>query len=187
MRKRDDEKERNIKDAVIKLILQEGFQGTSIAKIARMAGVSPATVYIYFDSKEDMLQNIYYEYSDEIFEYLLDQIDRQMEGRQIIEMLIRGYYDYILGHKEIFSFVEQFSNCPSLSSRCTGKSQICHIYHLLEEMKRGQVIRNYNDDNVMALMFYPVKAIAMDNYKNEAERDRSLQELIQIVQQALLL
>ena len=51
MRRRDDEKERRIKDAVIELMLEEGFHGTSISKIARKAEVSPATVYIYYESK----------------------------------------------------------------------------------------------------------------------------------------
>ena len=62
MRKRDDEKEKSIKAAVVKLTLEEGFHGTSISKIAKAAGVSPATVYTYFDSKEIMLQVIYREY-----------------------------------------------------------------------------------------------------------------------------
>ena len=57
--KRDDDKEKSIKEAVIKLILQEGFHGTSISKIAKAAGVSPATVYIYYENKEVMLQGIY--------------------------------------------------------------------------------------------------------------------------------
>ena len=59
-------KRRRIKDAVIELMLEEGFHGTSISKIARKAEVSPATVYIYYESKEDMLQNIYLEYSEEV-------------------------------------------------------------------------------------------------------------------------
>ena len=113
MRKKDDEKVRSIKEAVIKLILQEGFHGTSVSKIAKMAGVSPATVYIYFENKEDMLHDIYQEYSEEIYDYLLDSIKRDMEGRQQIEVLIRSYYNYILENKEIFSFVEQFSNWPT--------------------------------------------------------------------------
>ena len=52
MRRKDDEKEQRIRHAVIELMLQEGFNGTSIAKIARLAGVSPATVYIYYENKE---------------------------------------------------------------------------------------------------------------------------------------
>jgi AcrR family transcriptional regulator len=58
MRRKDDEKQKNIKEAVIKLILKEGFHGTSISKIAKEAGVSPATVYIYYENKDMMLQDI---------------------------------------------------------------------------------------------------------------------------------
>ena len=93
MRKKDDEKERNIKEAVIKLILEEGFHGASISKIAKLAGVSPATVYIYYENKENMLQNIYNEYSEDIFDYLLSCVDLKMNGQQLIEILIRSYYN----------------------------------------------------------------------------------------------
>ncbi len=187
MRKKDDEKERSIKEAVIKLILEEGFHGASISKIAKMAGVSPATVYIYFENKENMLQNIYYEYSEEIFEYLLCHVDITMSGQQLIEALIRSYYNYIMEHKEIFSFVEQFSNCPSLSCSCSGKKGICHIYSLMEEMKKRQMIKDYGDDNLMAIMFYPVKAIAVDYHKSESEKADLLREMIIIIQEALLI
>ena len=89
MRRKDDEKEQRIRHAVIELMLQEGFNGTSIAKIARLAGVSPATVYIYYENKEEMLQDIYLEYSEEVFDYLLKGIDRNMSSAQMIETLIR--------------------------------------------------------------------------------------------------
>lgn len=186
MRRKDDEKVRSIKEAVIKLILQEGFHGTSVSKIAKMAGVSPATVYIYFENKENMLHDIYSEYSEEIYDYLLDSINRDMEGHQQIEILIRSYYNYIMENKEIFSFVEQFSSCPSLANSCSGKKGLCNIYNLMTEMKRSNIIKNYNEDNLLAIIFYPVKAIAVDNHKNEAQKAVLLQELIQIIQDAIL-
>jgi AcrR family transcriptional regulator len=187
MRKKDDEKERSIKEAVIKLILQEGFHGASISKIAKLAGVSPATVYIYFDNKENMLQDIYTEYSEEIFDYLLDRVDIKMTGQQLLEILIRSYYNYILENREIFSFVEQFSNCPSLANGCSGRKKICNIHSLMNEMKQKQVIKNYSDDNLLAIIFYPVKAIAADNHKSEAERADLLKEMIIIIQEAILI
>ncbi len=186
MRKKDDEKVRSIKEAVIQLILQEGFHGTSVSKIAKMAGVSPATVYIYFENKDDMLHDIYMEYSEEIYTYLLDSIDRKMEGQKQIEVLIRSYYNYILENKEIFSFVEQFSNCPSLAGKCTGKQGICNIYNLMAEMKRDNIIKNYREDNLIAILFQPVKAIAVDNRKSEAQKEDLLQEMIEIIQYAIL-
>lgn len=187
MRKRDDEKEKSIKEAVIKLILQEGFHGTSISKIAREAGVSPATVYIYFDSKEVMLQDIYREYSDQIFNHLLNRVQQEMCGQQIIEILVRSYYNYIQEHEEIFNFVDQFSNCPSLASNCEEIKGICKLNNLIIEMKNKNMIKDYNNDNLLAIIFYPVKSIAVNNHKNEEERAALLQEMIEIIQDTLLI
>lgn len=187
MRKRDDEKEKNIKEAVIKLILEEGFHGTSISKIAKRAGVSPATVYIYFENKDIMLQDIYNEYAEDIFNHLLGSISREMQGQQMIEVLITSYYDYICGNEEVFSFVEQYSHCPSLANRCTQKPGICKVNDLILEMKANRIIKNYSNDNLLAIMFYPVKSIAVDHCKSEDEKEQLLRELIYIIQDALLL
>lgn len=186
MRKRDDEKEKSIKEAVIKLILKEGFHGTSISKIAKEAGVSPATVYVYFDNKEIMLQDIYREYSEEIFYYLINKIQRDMDGQEIIEILVRSYYTYIQENAEIYNFVEQFSNCPSLAGGCSERRGICDINQLLAEMKNNQIIKDYNNDNLLAIIFYPVKSIAVNRHKSEVEREELLQEMIKIIQYALL-
>ena len=90
MRKKDEEKVQRIKEAVASLMMEEGWSGTSISKIARKAEVSPATVYTYFDSKEDMLQCIYMEYSEHVFSYLTRQVEPEMDGAQIIETLMRS-------------------------------------------------------------------------------------------------
>lgn len=186
MRKKDDEKEKSIKEAVIKLILQEGFHGASISKIAKMAGVSPATVYIYYENKENMLQDIYSEYSEEVYDYLINRVNKNMGGQQLIEVLIRSYYDYILEHKEIYSFVEQFSNCPSLANRCSGKKNVCNIHNLMTELKQNKIIKEYSEEILLAIIFYPVKAIVVDSRKNEAEREILLQEMIKVIQNAIL-
>jgi len=187
MRRRDDEKEQRIKEAVIELILKEGFDGTSIAKIARLAEVSPATVYIYFDNKEEMLQKIYREYSEQVYGYLLQRVSPQMDGAQLIATLMRSYYAYMSEHQEIFSFVEQCSHCPTLSGCCTQRQGICRLFALIQQCKADGIIRNYSDENLAAVLFYPVKAIALDRRTDEAGREERLEELIEIIQNALLI
>jgi AcrR family transcriptional regulator len=187
MRKKDDEKARSIKEAVIKLILQEGFHGASISKIAKMAGVSPATVYIYYDNKENMLQDIYREYAEDIYDYLSERVNRNMGGPQLIEALIRSYYHYIVEHKEIYSFVEQFSTCPALASQCSEEKNVCNsIFTLITEMKQNKVIKGYSEDVLLPLMFCPTKAIVIDSRKSAAEKEALLQEMIDIIQYAIL-
>lgn len=187
MRRKDDEKEQRIKEAVIKIMLQEGFHGTSISKIAKMAEVSPATVYIYFENKEDMLKDIYQEYSEKVFRYLLNCLQPEMDSANIIETLMRGYYAYMRENPEAFSFVEQFSNCPAMASKCSGKKGLCHIFSLISEMKKEKLIKPYSDECLAALIFYPVKAIAVDAHTDCAGQEELLEELIQIVQNAVLM
>ncbi|MDF2882811.1 MAG: transcriptional regulator, TetR family [Clostridiaceae bacterium] len=186
MRKKDEEKEKSIKEAVIRLILEEGFQGTSISKIAKEAGVSPATVYIYFDNKENMLQHIYREYSEGIYNFILGRVHEEMEGRQIIETLVRSYYNYIKEHKEIFNFVHQFSNCPSLARGCSESKGIFNISNFIDEMKSKNIIKDYYNENLLAIIFYPVRAIAVNSRSTEADREELLQEMIRIIQDTLL-
>jgi AcrR family transcriptional regulator len=187
MRKKDDEKQKNIKKAVIKCILEQGFHGTSISKIAKEAGVSPATVYIYYANKDVMLQEIYLEYSEKVFYYLLSNITKDMNGKQLIEALIRSYYNYIHEHEDIFHFVEQFASCPALSNQCEVMKGIYCIHNLFDDMKNKKILKNLRNDTLLAVIFSPVKTISINNCSFEAENLKVLDETIMIIQDALLL
>jgi AcrR family transcriptional regulator len=187
MRKKDDEKQSNIKRAVIKCILEEGFHGTSISKIAKEAGVSPATLYIYYENKDVMLHEIYLEYSEEVFYYLLSGITKDMDGRQVIETLIRSYYNYIHDHEDIFHFVEQFSSCPALSNQCEVLKGIYCMHNIFDDMKNKKILKNFRNDTLLAVIFSPVKSISINHCSSESENLKVLNEAIMIIQNALLL
>lgn len=186
MRRRDDEKEKRIKEALVQLILEEGWNGASMSKIAKTAGVSPSTVYVYFDSKEDMLQCTYREYSEDVYDCLMNDVSDDMGPGEILEELIRGYYQYILDHPEIFCFVEQFSGSPALASCCQGKQRVCDIEAVIEKLREAGQIQDYSNDVLYAAIFYPVKAIATNNHRTEKERDHLLDELIEFDKYAIL-
>jgi len=186
MRRKDSNKQQNIKQAVIKLILAEGFHGASISKIAKEAGVSPATVYIYYDNKDAMLHDIYREYYDEVYDYLGNQVKREMSGPQFIECLVRAYYTYIIEYDEKFYFVEQFSSCPALTCRCKFSQERSQLFILLDDFKKKQIIKNVDNASINAILFNPVKSIANKYHNQTAEADSMLSDLIKMIQDALL-
>ena len=59
MRYKDELKQEAIIQATINLVNEIGFAASSVAKIARVAEVSPATIYIYYENKEDLLISTY--------------------------------------------------------------------------------------------------------------------------------
>ncbi|HEV2958168.1 MAG TPA: TetR/AcrR family transcriptional regulator [Xanthobacteraceae bacterium] len=57
----DSAKRRQIMDGARKVFLAQGFDGASMGEIARAAGVSKGTLYVYFDSKEKLFEEITHE------------------------------------------------------------------------------------------------------------------------------
>jgi AcrR family transcriptional regulator len=51
-------KRRQIMEGARAMFLAQGFDGASMGEIARQAGVSKGTLYVYFDSKEQLFQAI---------------------------------------------------------------------------------------------------------------------------------
>ncbi|MBN9797490.1 TetR family transcriptional regulator [Pseudonocardia sp. UM4_GMWB1] len=49
---------RRILDATASLLATRGYAGTRLADVARLAGVRPPAVYYYFDSREDLVEQV---------------------------------------------------------------------------------------------------------------------------------
>src|SRR5262245_47260656 len=54
-------KRRQIMDGARKIFLGQGFDAASMADIARAAGVSKGTLYVYFENKEQLFEAIVHE------------------------------------------------------------------------------------------------------------------------------
>ena len=61
MRVKDEDKVKRIYRAAMQVINREGFQGSSMTRIATEANVSAATIYLYFENKDDMLKKLFIE------------------------------------------------------------------------------------------------------------------------------
>ena len=55
---RDSAKRRQIIEGAREVFLAQGFDAASMGEIARKAGVSKGTLYVYFDSKERLFEAI---------------------------------------------------------------------------------------------------------------------------------
>lgn len=74
MRTKEGNKEKDILEAAIKVFAEYGFHKSKIAKIAEVANVAAGSVYIYYKSKEDILNKIY----DQLWEKMFRQLDEMV-------------------------------------------------------------------------------------------------------------
>ncbi|MEJ5263002.1 MAG: TetR/AcrR family transcriptional regulator, partial [Ignavibacterium sp.] len=59
MRKKEGNKEQDIINAAIEVFAKQGYHEAKISEIAAIANVATGSVYLYFESKEDLLVKIF--------------------------------------------------------------------------------------------------------------------------------
>jgi AcrR family transcriptional regulator len=114
MRTRDENKIEAIYREALKMIVNEGFDGLSMQKLAKEAGVSPATIYIYFSDKEDLLLQLHRRELDKYFAYVMEGFDAEMDFATGLAIQWKRRAEYVIKHSDEAHFMEQFKYTPLL-------------------------------------------------------------------------
>jgi len=162
MRIKDDEKVAALFEATVKLVNEIGFASSSVSKIAREAGVSPATIYVYYKNKEDLLVSTYIQIKLNLSQALLSDFNDKLPIRDILKNVWFNMFEYISNHLEYYKFVEQFSNSP-YSSLVNKQEVEQYFVPLIEVLQKGieqKIIKNVNFDILTAFMYHPIIVLA---------------------------
>jgi len=78
MRTRDTDKEKLVIEKAIELIVTDGFEGFSMNKLARLCKISVATLYIYYQHKDDLIKKIGIEIGTAFFSHTMKDFSPTM-------------------------------------------------------------------------------------------------------------
>jgi AcrR family transcriptional regulator len=117
---KDRAKRRQIMDGARTVFREKGFDGASMGEITRQAGVSKGTLYVYFESKEELFEAIFEEESRAQAEqvFALDHSDRNVEA--VLTRLGCDFVRYLCdparlsSHRTVVSIAERM---PALGRR----------------------------------------------------------------------
>ena len=112
MRVRDENKENAIREKAIEMIVNEGFDGLSMQKLAKAVGVSPATIYIYFKNREDLLNKAFMHTQKVFSDVALEGFNMELTFEQGLWIQWKNRLKFILEYPLDFHFYEQFRNSP---------------------------------------------------------------------------
>lgn len=84
-------KRRQILDGARQVFLSRGFDGASMGEIAKVAGVSKGTLYVYFDSKESLFETLTTEEKEGLAEMLFKLDSQDPDVRSVLSHLGYSY------------------------------------------------------------------------------------------------
>ena len=171
--------------AALELFVERGYAATRLEDVARRAGVSKGTLYLYFDSKEELFKTV-------VREGLLPALERgermlaehRGSAAELVRELVRGWWQTI-GNTPIGGIpklmLSECRNFPELGTFYLDEV-ISRGYRLLAQaaqrgMDNGE-FRRMDLDHVTRLVIAPVVLMAMwrhsfdfcDSYRLDPQR-----------------
>lgn len=121
------------------LLIQQGFGKLTMRNIAKRANVTATSIYLHFESKEDLLLTLIEESIEHLKEHLLEEIESSKELIQQLEDLARAYVRFALDNPQEYEIIymvrpEEMPQYPKEKFQ-----QIRSAYELLAEIiERGK-------------------------------------------------
>ncbi|KAA2245426.1 TetR/AcrR family transcriptional regulator [Chitinophaga agrisoli] len=107
MRVRDENKEKAIREKAIAMIVREGLDGFGVNKLAKAAGVSPATIYIYYKDRDDLILQIGQEIATDLMAHSLANFDPDAHFAEGLKRQWINRAAYFMQHPVEVAFIEQ--------------------------------------------------------------------------------
>ncbi len=143
MRVRDPEKELAIREHALDMIVAQGFDGLSMQKLARAAGISPATIYIYFKNRDDLIVSLFREEQSKMAELTLAGFDPEMSFADGLRLQWINRARYCLSNPKRMHFMEQIRYSPFYARESARNNPFSNTLRTFVEgcIRRGELVQ----------------------------------------------
>jgi len=154
MKPKDQNKERTIIAESLNIVSETGIAGLKMSKLAKQVGISPSTLYVYFETKEDLIVSIGLKILKQIstdLDVILDEsksFDQNLKAKWIHMLQFR------LNHEKEINFMENWIQSPFFDKNFfkeKGK-KLKPKTSLFKEGKKKGILKDLSDSEIHAII-----------------------------------
>ncbi len=190
MRKIDEGKKNRIKQAVFEIARDEGIAGLSFGKLAKRAGVSSGTPYVYYQDKTDMLGKIYLDVKTLVDEGLQADIDQGKTPEERLFNAVNHFAKQLVAHQLEANYLAAIEDNPQLVTAAVlqaGNQLAAPLKVAFEAAAATGRLKTTNPETVMALLFGPFTMVLRQRFAiDQPVLASELETVIQFSMQGLL-
>lgn len=186
MRPKNLEKEAAIRSIALQIIAEEGLENLSMQKLAKAANISPRTIYIKYEHKEDLLIKLFIEEVLGNYEKaVLDNFDPEMNFADGVKLLWLNAFRYFKDNKHAFTLMQYGKSSPLLNKAYQQRNikegdYFAPILRFLELNTKQGVIRSFPQEIQRALLFAPVIDLVNEYFDYKARPTQIIAEKIML-------
>jgi len=168
IRQKCDKKRIALLKATLHLVNNNGFHDAPMSKIAKMAEMSPATIYIYFENKQDLINQLYLEMKALFSSFAFKNYHEEQCVKDSFKQIWFNIANFKLNQVEETNFLSQCDNTPIIDKEIKREG-LKHLQPLIDLWERGiqeGVIKNVSPYLLYAFTIYPLVFLTNPQYKN---------------------
>lgn len=187
--KKNKPKYKQIIDAAVIVIAENGYHQAQVSKIAKQAGVADGTIYLYFKNKEDILISLFQEKMGSFVEKIEDRIAGKATAAEKLLMMVETHFKILSADPQL-AIVTQLELRQSNKDLRLRINQVLKGYLkvidqiLLEGMENGEFAADLNLRLARQMIFGTMDETATTWVMNDLKYD--LQDLAAPVHKLLL-
>jgi AcrR family transcriptional regulator len=171
IRQKCDKKRVALLNATLHLINNQGFHDAPMSKIAKMAEMSPATIYIYFENKQDLINQLYLEMKSLFSVFAFKNYSESTCVKESFKQIWFNIAHFKLNHIEEADFLSQCDNTPIIDEEIKREG-LKHLQPLLELWERGireGIIKPISPYLLYAFTIYPLAFLTNKQFKSSCD------------------
>lgn len=149
-------KREKILEATADLIVAQGIQNCPMASIAKQAGCGAGTIYRYFNTKEELIEQLYLSISQEMAAYSLDGYQKTATVRACFDHIWGRFYQFLNLTPRNIGLLDQLWASPLICAELQQKAMTdihTEVIALLTRAKESNCIKVIQNELLLTITF----------------------------------
>ena len=164
VRELSDDKRERLLVAALRLFAAHGIQDTSTAEIAKEAGVASGTLFLYFPTKQHLVNELVILVSKQEAEHINHLLNPSLSVRDTFFAIWDGSIRWLLENPEVFQYSQQVRHSGLVSEAATLESgkYFSFYYETIQRGLQEGIIKPYPIDLIGGFLYQDI--VAMMNH-----------------------
>lgn len=198
MRPKNIEKEEAIRSIALQIIAEEGLENLSMQKLAKAANVSPRTIYIKYENKEDFLIKLFIDEVLSSYEKaLLETFSPDMSFAEGVKKIWTNSFRYFKENSHHYALMQYGKSSPLLNKAYQERDIkegdfFAPIHQFLTLHVKAGTIKKLPIEVLRALLFAPLFDLTNEYFEHQQRpkqiiTDKVITDCCEAVAKGLLL
>ncbi len=185
--RRKKDRPTEILDSTISILSKDGYTKLSMKRVAKEAGVSEATIFKYFEDKEDLIDKCYYRVGLEVVRQFEKDTQANNNLYDSLQHIARTNFLRLKSNQNIWDIfthdINQRIRKNSQVYKCKKRYETLLTKLIVTAQKNKELIASVNPRTILNMFFGPIEYIAIKYrmYGEDFDIDENVNDIVNTI------